>query len=127
MLTSSEQTRKHNLSLGIVRVLSGILLILSTASYSAAQRPPVEGGGPGGGPPPEAYTACEALKQNDVCSVETPRGTLNGSCQIDRRKQSVLLCVPEHRGPREKGDKRERQDNGSESRHGPDDSAVDEQ
>lgn len=47
------------------------------------------------GPPEEAFTACEGLSQGDECTVQTPRGTLNGVC-VSRSDKT--FCVPEGHG-----------------------------
>ena len=54
-------------------------------------------GGGRRGPPPEAYTACEGLSEGGACSVETPRGTMNGTCRVPRRgsrQEASLVCAP---------------------------------
>lgn len=56
----------------------------------AAARPPHP-------PPPEAFEACEDALQGDACRVETPHGTLNGTCEMPRG--DVLVCVPEGMPP----------------------------
>ncbi len=58
-----------------------------------AQQPPRIDNGGRRGPPPGALSACESLNQSDVCSVETPRGLLNGLCQMARHSET-LVCVP---------------------------------
>ncbi len=58
------------------------------------ERPaPEEGNAPeaGEGPPQEALTACADLAANDACSIETPHGTLDGTCQSIA---GDLACVP---------------------------------
>ena len=125
MLTPSKLVNEHTLSPRMVRIFSGLIPLLSTVSFAAAQEPPSRGDRRG--PPPEAYTACEALNQNDVCSVVTPRETLSGSCQIDRRKKSVLICIPDNKNHRKKHDKRKREDNDSETEHNNDGHSTHEQ
>ncbi len=54
-------------------------------------------GGGHRGPPPEAYTACEGLSEGGACSVETPHGTLSGTCRAPRRgpqEEAGLVCAP---------------------------------
>lgn len=75
-----------------VNVSFGLLLVLSTSFYSAAQQPDPKRDRRG--PPPEAFAACKSAAQNDTCSVEMPSDTITGTCQFDRRQQTVLLCVP---------------------------------
>ena len=50
------------------------------------------------GPPPEAIEACAGATAGDACSVETPHGTLAGTCrQVPNLEE--LACVPhDHRG-----------------------------
>lgn len=83
------------------RITSSVVLILLAHSFSAAQQPPPREGGGRGGPPPEAFTACETLTQGDVCTVETPRGSLTGTCRPDRRSDA-LICVPANRADGER-------------------------
>ena len=49
-------------------------LIVGTAGFAFAQR------GGHRGPPPEAFEACEDLEDGDACTVETPHGTVEGTC-----------------------------------------------
>lgn len=93
MLTPSKLVHEHSHSPGMVRVLRSVLLLLSTSSFSMAQQPPRIDNGGRRGPPPGALSACESLNQSDVCSVETPRGLLNGLCQMARHSET-LVCVP---------------------------------
>jgi hypothetical protein len=60
---------------------------------SNTSQPPAQNNQSGGQqqPPPEAFTACNGLAQNATCSVQTPNGTLNGTCQSI---QDQLACVP---------------------------------
>lgn len=54
-----------------------------------------QGGGQGNGqqqPPQEAIDACANLSVNAACSVNTPNGTLSGTCQAVQN--SVMACVP---------------------------------
>lgn len=95
MRTPSELKRKANLSPGSLCVLGGLLFALSTPIYSVAQQPPQRE--KRGGPPPEAFAACESAAKNDACFVDTKRGTMTGTCQLDRRKKETLLCVPTDR------------------------------
>ena len=47
-----------------------------------------------GGPPPEALAACSQADLNESCSVDPPRGSLEGTCRTPPG-QSMLACVPE--------------------------------
>lgn len=80
-----------------VNVSFGLLLVLSTSFYSAAQQPDPKRDRRG--PPPEAFAACKSAAQNDACSLEMPSDTVTGTCQFDRRQQTVLLCVPTDKRP----------------------------
>lgn len=53
------------------------------------------GGGQGNGqqPPQEAINACLGLTQGSACSVNTPNGTVNGTCSTPLNA-SQLVCVP---------------------------------
>lgn len=51
------------------------------------------------GPPQEAIDACVGLSVGSACSMNTPQGTLSGSCS---NIQSTLACVPEG-GPGRQG------------------------
>jgi hypothetical protein len=56
-----------------------------------------QGGGQTGGqgqqPPQEAITACNGLSNGASCSVNTPNGSVNGTCQTIPNS-SQLACVP---------------------------------
>lgn len=56
------------------------------------------GGHPGGrrGPPPEAIAACKASNTGDVCSFESPHGSLKGTC-FAPDTEHPLACRP--KGP----------------------------
>jgi len=57
-----------------------------------------QGQGPqqgGGQPPQEALNACIGLEQGAACTVDTPNGTLTGSCLVVQSGQ--LACVPASR------------------------------
>jgi hypothetical protein len=54
-----------------------------------------QGGPPAGEPPQEAIDACSGLSQGAACTVNTPNGTLTGSCQVPPQSASTqLACVP---------------------------------
>jgi hypothetical protein len=55
-------------------------------------QPPVDTPLQGGQPPQEAINACLGLSQNAVCTVDTPNGTIAGSCLSVPSGQ--LACVP---------------------------------
>jgi hypothetical protein len=48
-------------------------------------------GGPQGGPPQEAFDACQGLAVGAACTINTPNGALNGTCQ---NIQEGFACVP---------------------------------
>ena len=57
------------------------------------------------GPPPEAIEACAGASEGQECVVETPHGTLEGTCR-QMPDADDLACVPnDHRGgpPRDEG------------------------
>ena len=122
MLTPSKLVNEHTRSLRLVRIFSGLILLLSTVAFAEAQESPSREDRRG--PPPEAYTACESLRQNDVCSVVIPEETLNGTCQTDRRKKSLLICIPDNKDHRKKGGKRKHEDTDSETDHDHDGSST---
>ena len=45
-------------------------------------------------PPQEAFEACSGKSENDSCSFSGRRGTVEGSCIIPPREES-LVCAPE--------------------------------
>ncbi len=91
MLTPSKLVNAYSPSPGLICVMSGLFLLLSAPSFAAAQQPPPGGRG---GPPPEAFTACENLTAQDMCTVEARGQTLSGQCQAERGGERQL-CVPE--------------------------------
>ncbi|MGQ7842886.1 hypothetical protein ACUNV4_00310 [Granulosicoccus sp. 3-233] len=77
--------------LGLVMAASiapAMVTAQSGPSDNEQQRP-----GRGGPPPQEAFDACASLTVDDSCSVQTPNGTLEGTCQQAPRNEQ-LLCVP---------------------------------
>ena len=60
---------------------------------------PAAGGPNGGQPPQEAINACSGQPQGSTCSVNTPNGTLNGTC-LTPPKLTQLVCVPVGSQPR---------------------------
>lgn len=53
-------------------------------------------GGPGGhhgGPPPAALDACRDISAGDACLVDTPDGSLEGTCAEVR---AGTACIPNH-------------------------------
>lgn len=64
-----------------------------------------QGGGvdlAGGGsqqPPQEAINACAGLSQGAACTMNTPNGTVSGTCGTPPN-QSVVACMPAGTGPR---------------------------
>ncbi len=91
-------TKRLTLSLALVAgVLSFGLLV---------QAQPPDGSDRGRrGPPPEAFEACSGASEGETCTVDTPHGTLDGSCQ-QVPDADELACVPKnHRGgpPRDDG------------------------
>lgn len=59
------------------------------------QTPPTQGqngSGNGGQPPQAAIDACASLTVNAACSVNTPNGTISGTCQA--LQNSVTACIP---------------------------------
>jgi hypothetical protein len=56
------------------------------------------------GPPPESFSACEAKAEGDACTVETPRGELEGVCTTGRIEK--LHCRPnDMKGPGKGGNR----------------------
>ncbi len=87
-----------NLSKPLLSKGLGLLLTLGTLpGIALAQAGSPENGpprqGPGGPPPQEAFDACASLLVDDACSVETPEGTLEGTCQQAPREEE-LVCMP---------------------------------
>jgi hypothetical protein len=57
-------------------------------------------GGPGHGPPPEALTACRDTAVGDACVVDTPHGTIEGTC---RQTPQGNACLPAGPPPSDRG------------------------
>jgi hypothetical protein len=66
----------------------------SSQSPEQAGEPGQQGQQPigGNGPPQEAINACTGLAEGDTCSVNTPNGTLQGTCSM---VQDTFACKPE--------------------------------
>ncbi|MEZ4390689.1 MAG: hypothetical protein R3A48_06295 [Polyangiales bacterium] len=78
---------------------ASLLALGLLATAVAAADPPGPGGPPGGrrGPPQFAFDACANLSEGAACTVQTPRGTLQGSCVTV--PQRGLACRPAGMGP----------------------------
>lgn len=67
-----------------------VALAMSTANpFTPAAHPPP--------PPPQAFEACADAAEGQACTVETPHGTVKGTCERPRGDQ--LVCVPEGAPP----------------------------
>ena len=87
--------------------------LLAGSMAWSQQGPPRGRGGDRQGPPPEAIEACKDLGEGDACSVETPRGKLEGTCRKPPRGDGDgLACVP--RGRRGPGGERGSEEEGEE-------------
>ncbi|MCK5614348.1 hypothetical protein KAR91_71440 [Candidatus Pacearchaeota archaeon] len=83
----SFETPRGSLSGRCISVKGGIVC----APKDAPQRSSGSGNERKGAPPQEAIDACSSKKENDSCQIETPRGTLSGSC---RSIEDQLACAP---------------------------------
>lgn len=79
--------RNHN---GALVFAGALLLITSVAQSQDRDRPPH--GGDRRGPPPGAIEACEEMSEGDLCAMDTPHGTHEGTCRIV--PEGDLACVP---------------------------------
>ena len=70
-----------------------VALVLAAGALSLNLLARAERGGERRGPPPEAFEACVGATVGDTCVVETPHGTLEGTCRQARRSDD-LVCVP---------------------------------
>ena len=81
---------KFGLPAALWVALSSVLV----PGIASAQSSSSDGGQQRRGPPPqEAFDACVNLTENDSCTVQTPKGTLNGSCMVTPRDEQ-LVCAP---------------------------------
>ncbi|MEM9195875.1 MAG: hypothetical protein AAGF12_42305 [Myxococcota bacterium] len=62
------------------------LLVLSFALLSSVVAQPLE-------PPPFVFEACDGLAENDACTLDSPRGPIDGTCQT--HPDGRLMCIPE--------------------------------
>ena len=88
------------------RELTIALLSMLVAAAPLSQAAPGDRGGHRG-PPPEAIEACSGKSENDTCSFSGPRGTVEGSCIILPREET-LACAPEGGPPEHSGQGRKR-------------------
>jgi len=74
------------------KILAPITLLAFISTVTAQPRKP----------PQEAFEACNSMSEGAACTIETPRGTLEGTCRIPPEEEQ-LVCVPakvEGRRPR---------------------------
>jgi len=98
--TQTEKTMKTKNKLAFA-VAAGSLCL----GLLAQAQPP--GGSDRGrrGPPPEAIEACAGAGEGQACTVDTPHGTLDGTCQ-QVPDVDGLACVPnDHRGGPPRGER----------------------
>lgn len=93
-MTRSAPRRASLLALGLL------------ATAVAAADPPGQGESPGGrrGPPQFAFDACANLSEGAACTVQTPRGALQGSCVTFPLRGLVCRPAGMHHGPPPQGD-----------------------
>lgn len=65
----------------------------STQQNSSVQQKPLGQQSQQKQPPQQAFTACSGKTSRQSCSINTPNGTLTGTCQTPPN-QSSLVCVP---------------------------------
>lgn len=82
-----------SIKLGTPVFLAVVLIAFGSMGNAYAQSDSNGGGKKRGGPPQEAFDACASLVENDSCSVETPKGTMEGSCMVSPREEQ-LVCAP---------------------------------
>ena len=88
-----------------MRVISRnyLFLVFCAASFGAGSataedRPQPPDGRPAEGhhkPPEAAFSACNDLKEDDVCEVDLGERTIQGKC-VPAREEARLLCLPDH-------------------------------
>ncbi|MEM8609426.1 MAG: hypothetical protein AAGF92_20155 [Myxococcota bacterium] len=79
----------------MTRYTTGCLLtmaLLSSAMHATAQPR-------GRRPPPAAFEACSGKSEGDRCTVDTPRGTMEGTCAL-LSEEEELVCWPDKFGDR---------------------------
>lgn len=98
--TQTENTMKTKNKLAFI-VVAGTLCV---GLLAQAQPPDDSNRGRRGGPPPEAIEACSGASEGQACTVDTPHGTLEGTCrQVPDLDE--LACVPnDHRGGPPRGE-----------------------
>jgi hypothetical protein len=89
----------------LIRLSSLTLLFATVATHAMAQSsqgPPEDGErrgpphGEGHRPPQEAFDVCAEAGEGDACAVNTPHGTLEGTCLYPPVDNEPLVCVPDH-------------------------------
>jgi len=74
-------------------MMSRSLALVALASLTLSAAPAAARGGRQQGPPSFALEACEGLAADAACSMETPRGTVEGTC-VQTPRGDALACRP---------------------------------
>jgi hypothetical protein len=90
------------------RLTLSLALVAGALSFGLLVQAQPPGGGSDRdrrGPPPEAFEACSGASEGEACTVETPHGTLEGTCQ-QVPDADELACAPnDHRGGPPRGER----------------------
>lgn len=81
---------QHRIRNGALAFAGALLLLTTGAQSQDRERPPHDRGHRG--PPPGALEACEEMSEGDLCAVDTPDGTHEGTCRVV--PEGDLACVP---------------------------------
>ncbi|WP_444887239.1 hypothetical protein [Microbulbifer sp. JMSA008] len=83
LLFSAGAVQLPSMESTMYKVLLSVALMAMISSANAQPRKP----------PQEAFDACKAMSKGDACKVETPHGSLEGTCRMPPREEQ-LVCVP---------------------------------
>ena len=79
----------------IVKMSKKVIITFSAISALVTISYAQQGGGPGNGQPPkEAIEICVGQDEGSECTMNTPKGSLSGTC-MNTPDKKYFVCMPE--------------------------------